>query len=438
MDKIYIELRWHDSREAKRHLDHVTRKRSRIENPKVEKLGDVPERYFLVKPAGRTKPITNRYLEIMTYVRTKDEALRVKDYLDYWLKRKTNVYLHDDEGGRHAHFILRNADDNDRALRLAKDDLREIKKDIAFALGRQLSPRGTGRRRLALKELKADPEALESAKREFEGTIAQIDELMTLYADYQRIRIAYRSGKGTRVVQDIDPRRSVRDQLLYRRLKAFEADGFEVLFAPVPQPAARVVYLDRVPEGRLGDLPAGTIVVETPGNGYETHTPVTLPLSVSWVARAQRVLCSMYEANRASVDPESYRRLTGFRNMGRQDSHEVRVREDILCRGRALSIRALKADLTRQKRIQDAAGELVKHILAGRAWGSFWDANREKADLEYAGYLAEQGCNPDEIRNAVLAQSEDIVIRKGTGMGRYLDHLVRRAGEHVGEILKAG
>jgi len=441
MDRIYIEMSWRNSQEANRHLDHVTRKKSEIKDPKVEKLGDTPDEYFLELPGRITKPITNRYFEIMTYIRTKTEAERIKDYLECWYKRKVNVYLHDDEGGLHGHFILRNAGDDGRALNLKINNFRDIKKDIAFALDRQLSPKGTGRRRLNLKEIKADPQALQAAKDEFNTTIGYIDELMKLYDDCQSIRIAYRSKKETRerIVQDIDPRRSVRDQLRYRHLMALNMDGAEILFAPVMEPTtkARVIYLDRVPERRLEELPAGSIVVQISEHAYEAHVPISLPLSVSWVAKGQRVLCGVYGANRASVAPDQYRRLPGFRHVSGENPQETLIRRDIICRGRALSISALQADLDLQCRTQEKAGNLASHIRSDLAWLSFFDANRDEADLAYAAYLAKQGYDAAEIHNALLAESEDVVIRKGVDLHPYLDRIVKKAEEHLESDLRS-
>jgi hypothetical protein len=426
--RAYIRATWYDSRSAKRHLTHLTRERTTIQNPKWEVYGDMPEEYLLARTPRRTRPIKNRIFEVMTYVESLGEMSRVWEYLEKRLNRAVNCYCHFDEKADHVHFVCRVADDDGRALRLRRTDLVEMCAKVAALLGRRLSPRGTGRRQLALKELKANPGALEAAKDDFGETIRQIDELMTLYVEYDRVRIACRRGTNIRVVREIDPMRPVRDQLRYRALRRLEADGFEVLFAPVPQAGARVVCLGLVPEAMLTELPAGAIVVQATEHAYEAHIPISLPLSRSGVAQVQRFLCSVYESDRASVAPDRYYSLPGF--------HEARIRGDVVCSGRALSIAAIKADLKGQRQIQEKAAEqLPKNFPSNLTWRSLWQTNRDLVDLLYASRLAEQCYGADEIRNAVLSESEDIVIRKRAALGGYLDRIVHRAGEHVEAML---
>jgi hypothetical protein len=430
--RIWIREEWYDSRSAKAHLDHVSRTRTKIQAPVWEVFGDLSEEYLLAQTVKRTKPIKNRLFEVVTYIETLGEMGQVWAYLEEKLGRPVNCYCHFDEGADHVHFVCRVADDTGKALRLQRRDLKEINASIASLLGRQLSPPGTGRRQLSLQEVKASPESLRDAKNEFESTIEQIDAVMSLYASYGAVRIACRSDKGILRVQDIDPKRPVRDQLKYRRLKALNMSGSEILFAPVPQSTteARVLYLDRVPEHRLTELPAGSVVLEISEHAYEAHIPVSLPMSTSTVAKAQRVLCGRFDSNRGSVAPGHYRRLPGFRHMAPEDPQEIQIKENIVCQGRAVSIEALRGDLSRQKRIQEAVGESVKHVRTGRTWRDFWDVDRDKADFDYAVYLSRQACSPEEIRAKVLAESEDLVVRKGGEIEGYLEGVVRRAGGH--------
>jgi hypothetical protein len=433
--RMWIREEWYDSSSARAHLAHVDRTKTKIAEPKFDVFGDLSNEYLLAQPPKRTKPIKNRLFELTTYIETLGEMGEVWAYLEEKLGRPVNCYAHFDEGGDHVHFICRVADDEGKALRLQRQDLKEVNAHVASLLGRRLSPKGTGRRQLSLKEMKASPEALDDAENEFESTMEQIEAVMSLYASYDAVRIACRSEKGILRVQDIDPKRPARDQLYYRRLKALNMSGSEILFAPVPQSTsgARVIYLDRVPEHRLTELPAGSVVVETSEHAYGAHVPVSLPMSAATVAVAQRVLCGEFDANRGSVAPGCYRRLPGFHNMSHENPREVRIIEDIMCQGRAVSISAINGDLARQKRIQEKAGDFVKRIRTGRRWPDFWDADRDKADRAYARYLTEQGCTPEEIRAKVLAKSEDIVIRKGGEIEEYLELVVRRATEFNGK-----
>lgn len=424
MKRMWIREKWHDARSTRRLMAYLTRRRTMIPQPRWDVFGDVSERYLLRRTPNRTKPIKNTVFELVTYIETLGEMSTVWGYLEQRLRRPINCYCHFDEGADHAHFVCRAADDEGRALRLGRMDLAEMNARIAFLLGRTLSPKGTGREQLSLRELRANPQGLSVCKSRFQDAIAAIDTLMALYAGYQSIRIGAKSNGAVRTIQEIDPARSTRDQLLYRRLKNLAGTGSEIVFSPVGSPRATIkpLYLNRVPARHLNRIPAGSAIVAIAGT-HQAHIPVLTPLTSSGVATIQRILCAKLETDRESVSPGQWRHLPGF--------HGVHIRTDVMPHGVSVSILALVDELKEQRRIQAAAGARTKHVQTQRTWRDFWRPDRDKADLDYAVYLMEAGCSVKDIRAEIISESEDLVLRKGIGMSRYLDSVTKMAKQRV-------
>jgi hypothetical protein len=420
MKRVWIRESWYGRRAARKLLDYLTRRKTTTAAPRWDAFGDVSEKYLLARTRSKTRPIKNRLFEVTTYIETLDELSKVWGYLEERLARPVVCYCHFDESADHVHFVCRSADDQGRALRVGRMDLAEINARVTSLLGRQLSPRGTGREQLSLGELRAYPQGLAVCKTTFRETITAVDKVMALYAGYSRIRIATRSSGAVRIIQEIDPARSARDQLFYRHLKKLASTGSEILFSPVGSQKATLkpLYLNKVPARHLDQLPAGTVVVEASGS-YRVHIPVITTLTSSRVATAQRVLCAKLDTDRESVPPGQWRHLPGF--------HDVRIRDDMSCYGVAVSILALMDELKEQRRVQAAAAARTKHIRTERTWHRFWQPNRDKADLDYAEYLLGQGCSPKDTRARIIAESEDIVLRRGIHMSRYLDSVMKTA-----------
>ena len=142
MSGTYITIKWYGSDTARSHLMHDNRTRSTIRDPHIERYGSITDEDLLARVVGRTKPITNRYLETMAYTQGTVQLEEVKSYLEQKLARPVVAYRHLDEAVEHCHFLAPNAGTDGRALRLNLSDFSEIKQRIAGILGRTVSPRG--------------------------------------------------------------------------------------------------------------------------------------------------------------------------------------------------------------------------------------------------------------------------------------------------------
>jgi RepB DNA-primase from phage plasmid len=426
--KIFMWIRWYAAKIAKRHLEHIARVRSQIANPCWEKLGSVPEAYFLAQVPKRTKPLTNRYWELMTYVENRTEAEKVRVYLEMRLQRAVNAYVHYDEGGVHAHFVARNANDQGRALRLSLKDIGEIKRSVACIVGLQLAPKGSGRRHIPLPLLRAHPGALRAAKQDFEVTVGQVQRVIDLYRGYKAVSVV----AGRLDVQVLDLTVPVRDQLLLKKLKGLNRRGAAIRFAPVLTDLARpsVLFLDAVPEGQLQELPQDTLIVEVSEHRYQVHIPFATPITPEEVTIAQRMLSGRFESDRSSIDVGHYRRLPGFGNEEYPEAPAVHIRDDVKPTGPAVSITELETELVEQIAQQRQAAAEFDSRAAPRRWLDFFakaaSRDRNVADQAYASYLHSCGYMPSEIRLALLAESEDLYIRKKGFVDAYLDRTIRK------------
>jgi hypothetical protein len=348
---LWLRMTWYKCGEDREHLDHVARKKSRIKIPRATRIGMLPPGYFLARFRPKTKPITRRYLDLVTYFNSRQQALneacRVKEYLEARLSRPCNVYVHFDEGGPHGHFIFRNADAAGRALRLTIRDCTDIKEGVAQILGRRVSPKGTGRRFVPLKMLKANPAALQEAKREHAAIVQAVDEILKLYRGHDAIRVAAVWGEMRHDTGSVDPKVTSGRQLMARLLNGLAHVGFEVVFRPDGSGETDVLFLDGVPAGRIKHLPPSTLVVQVGADRYQAHVPVLTTdarLSREEITTIEELLRSRYRAEVATFDQERFRKLPGFPTVG-AGSPTVQIRKDIVANGPALSM----ADLARKE-----------------------------------------------------------------------------------------
>jgi hypothetical protein len=254
-------------------------------------------------------------------------------------------------------------------------------------------------------------------KRERIQEQVEAERVCHLYGDYEALSIA----AGGSELQRVNPQLPVVDQLLYRKLDALAARS-AITFAPVvpekdDRRVFRVLFLAGVPVGELHALPADTLIVETGTYRCDAHIPLREGLLAAEVTIAQRMLCGLYETDRGSIDADCQRQLPGFGS--------CRLRDDIRPTGPQVCIAELERILRDQVTRQEAAAPGYRP--AKECWLDFFCHDRDASDRAYAEYLYGEGFSPDEIRCALVAESEDLYIRHMRALREYLDRTIRAA-----------
>ncbi len=202
----FVQIKKYGGSGGTRHMAHNLRKKTQRElRGEIKKIGDWDS---VMRHINEIKPIRKSqkwdYMEIVTYPENEGQAIAVMEYLKGITNRPVAGVWHYDESHPHVHFVIAWRDENGRALRLQKGMLHTIKKDIARAVGRELTPRGQGRRTIPMHVYMTAPDHY--------NAIAKLEE--------QRIREARES-----IEHVLNVYRSIRVSLLNRRVGRIEWKG---------------------------------------------------------------------------------------------------------------------------------------------------------------------------------------------------------------------
>jgi hypothetical protein len=267
--------------------------------------------------------------------------------------------------------------------------------------------------------------------------VADIEMLLGLYAGYEAVQLAAIRVKGRMPLQQLRLGTPVADQLHYRQLVALNHKGEGIYFAPVitDRSRPRVLFLDDIPLDNIKLLPQDAIVVQTSQAKYQAHIPMASTLTPDEVTIAQRVLCGKWETDRACIDCGHFRRLPGFINQKYTPRLTVAIRDDMGPSGAPVLFDDLQRHLDEQQKTQEAAARRIARPKrpTRKTWQDFYEPDRSVVDIRYAYHLYVNGWDPEDIKQALIAESEDIVIRKQGHLQNYLDRTLVKVEDFVAE-----
>jgi hypothetical protein len=300
-----------------------------------------------------------------------------------------------------------------------------------------LTQKGIGRRHLSLVQIKADPSALQRDADERESILTAVQRVIDPYKYCRAVQISCIAAKGKFDVQQLDPIKPVRDQLRCDRLRTLNHRGEGIYFKPIMGAKMQIGFLDDVPERLLGSLPEGSLVIETSPHKFQAHFSLPIPLPAPDIAKVQRVLCGLYEADPGSTDACHYRRLPGFTNQKYLAQPPVMIRDDIVPSGEPVSLGKIYNLLHVERRAQQQALQKATaartRTEARKGWTSFKKEDSNRTDMSYTLYLIGQGYSDDEIRAALIAESENITIRKQRHLDSYIELTIWKGHEFFRE-----
>ncbi|NPA75841.1 MAG: hypothetical protein GXO25_07170 [Euryarchaeota archaeon] len=477
MPGAFVQIKKYGGTAGSNHLRHDFREKTRRElEGRIKVIGDYDGfREHLKIPPLRRNQKTD-YMEIVAYPENNEQAMAILEYLKNELNRPVVGVWHYDESTPHVHFLVPWRDKDGRALRLQKSQLRNMKKAIAHMVGREITPPGQGRTKIPTRVWYMDPEYFRSVAiaeqkrmeeaRRWIGYVARLYGPIAIYGlrrGVGTVPIMVAGMKKSGELWDADKNRP----LNLRRLFAVNRAGDELVFKPRNKPYsfrmrggadnepmydfAMAVFLDDVPVSRITQLPEKCILVETSPGKFQAHFYVSFKVEQSaiddvggfdeFAKLVQKSLVYYFEADQGSVDLYHLRKLPGFRNTKYDDAPQVRI----VARDKYDIENAITNDDV-LKIVGDSYINYVEHRKvakrvfksmeqpANKTWADFYYEARAKGkvdlsvvDMKYAVYLASHGVDADVIRDALMAESKDIAIRKRGHLDDYLDRTVNKA-----------
>lgn len=439
--KNYCEGKWFDASEGRKHLAHVFRLKSQIKNPKIYVLGDQHDSdYFLTTVASKTRPAKNYFYELMAYIQDDDKIIDMINFLKENYHRDVTAVVHDDESHRHVHFLLKNQGADGKSLRLQLSDFRAMNAKAAELAGREMAVKGSGRQKIPMRVVKADPQILEREKAHFEEQKKQINAVCEFYnnAGVEKIEIsALNRQKGIMPIQMLGTDANLRENVNLRRLNAMSTAGEEIVFKPL-DPVHRVIYLDDVPRSKLSDYQNSGFIVETSANKYQVHAMADNALDDKLRLAVQRALAVQSEADTGSISQNHYRKMPGFTNNKYAKKPMVRIVnyaksiQDIAIKPIIelyKDIKALRDKYNPQKGLKILSNiHKTKNI---KTWQDFATGDDSVTDMRYVVYLIAQDVDSKEITERLLAESKDILLRKKGNVMSYITRTIARANEYL-------
>ena len=463
------------------HLAHDLRKKTRKElRGDIEKFGDwdsVMRHIREIKPIRKSQKWD--YMEIVAYPENSKQAEAILDYLQQLLHRPVAGVWHFDERTPHVHYVIAWRDEEGRALRLQKGMLHTIKRDIARAVGREITPRGQGRRTVPMHVYMSDPEYFDARAKLESSEIKKAREgIKQVLKHYGKIQIFFlKRGVGTinypkgivgmvnnviSVIPENGKPYPLNIQKLYNN-NAYGRD--EVVFRPMQyyygfrrkekNLLAVKVFIDDIPKNMIRKLPhhsegmrfkfSDTILVETSPGKYQAHFTAYIEYLPSVEVDKEgfarfvfRFFSYYYQGDMGSCDPLHLRKLPGFRN--------TKYNEEPVVMWKRIETPEFNPDEIEKsleefreivnKRQDIPTRKITKREQAQKQWIDFYADMKEngavdlsRVDMKYAVYLASRGYSEDEIKDALKAESADIAMRKRGHLDDYLTRTVKKAVE---------
>ena len=298
---------------GRKHLLHVYREKTEIENPKPPKFYGDKEYFDRLVDRNITPPLKRNarrdYFEFMMYAQTDEQIEQVRNLIAERLKidkRRVLAVYHEDEGTPHTHFLIAWRDpETRRSLRMTAGDIDYIRREGAKIIGRELvkKPKREVEKTKGVKYKWVDKKLCQAISR-MDGKMVerekeaytQIKKIVQLYGVVDvfllrrgvgRIRCCSLFIHGDLIKIAVYNERGELSRfdnfkysvLRYANLKKHN----EITFAPsryvvkyegeVHTPNV-VAFVDDVPEEFLTRLPKDSLVVETSPHSYQVHMPM--------------------------------------------------------------------------------------------------------------------------------------------------------------------
>ncbi len=312
----FIDNKGYGGAGGRKHLLHVYREKTQIENPKPPKFYGDKEFFDRLIDRNITPPLKRNakrdYFEFVIYAQTEREIQQVRKLIAERLKideRRVLAVLHEDEGTPHTHFLIAWRDpDTRKSLRMSAGDIDYIRREGARIIGREMIPRRKRKKeeveetkgvkymwvdkKLCMAISRMDRKIKEKEKEAY----TQIKRIVDMYGviDVYLLRRGVGRIKCCSLfihddilkiaVYDKDGNFSHFDNFKYSVLRyANIRKHNEITFAPSKSaivykgeahlPRA-VAFIDDLPEVLLPKLPTSSLVVETSPHSYQAHIPM--------------------------------------------------------------------------------------------------------------------------------------------------------------------
>ena len=176
------------------HMAHNLREKTRRElRGDIKKFGDWDSVMHYIKdvpPVRKSQKYD--YFEVVAYPENQAQAEAIMRYLEKLLHRPVAGVWHFDESHPHVHFIVPWRDDEGKALRLNKSQLRKMRVDISHYVGREAVAKGQGRKKIPTPAWFAAPDYYKaSAELEQERIEREREGIKQVLKRYGVIRIGF-------------------------------------------------------------------------------------------------------------------------------------------------------------------------------------------------------------------------------------------------------
>ena len=490
----FVQFQKYGGASGSQHMRHNLREKTRRElRGEIKKFGDwdgVMRHIREIKPLRKSQKVD--YLEVVAYPENQAQADAILHYLQTLTHRPVAGVWHFDESKPHVHFIVAWRDEEGRALRLSKSQLRKMREDISHMVGREATPRGQGRKKIPAYAWFAAPDYFKAiAETEQENIERAREGISRVLEVYKAIRIAFlRRGIGVfyykadvfkrdgKLLARLDSNGKVVPLNVRELYYINSRGGDEVVFRPVEFYAVRdkrdpytkelkhrtlyvKVFIDDIPQEMIPKLPrradydnmsfSNTLLVKTSPGKYQAHfvmayrytprdegmdNPKILALGLF------RFFNYYYKGDIGSRDPYHLRKVPGFLNTKYDDAPAIKWEvapspefdpEEVY--NEYYAWLEVYDDVEKVR----SRGTVPKREPAQKRWIDFYNDMLEKegtvdlsrVDMRYAVYLASRGYDETEIAQALIAESMDIEIRKRGHLDDYLKRTVEKAISYV-------
>ena len=206
------------------------------------------------------------------------------------------------------------------------------------------------------------------------------------------------------------------------------------------QEGYNVVIIDDIQEVQAFKEKDHFLLWQTSENKFQAAFVLDRYLDAEDIKRVQRVLISLYGGDKASIGASHYIKSPGFYNTKYQDPPYVRlvyIGKNILYTDQVLRYYEYNVKPKEEKPEKDLKSlpKLLTYRELGnrkKDWQYFYSlkGNKSDADFAYALYLMHFNLTDEEIKQILLAESEDIENRKKGHLEDYLNRTVLKARMH--------
>jgi hypothetical protein len=219
-----------------------------------------------------------------------------------------------------------------------------------------------------------------------------------------------------------------------------ERDGKSVLWKFSPEQDYNIVIVDDIQEIQQFKEKDHFLLWQTSNNKFQAAFLLDKYLDDEGIRKIQKTLIEVYRGDKACKGASHYVKMPGFFNTKYLENPPyiklLHVGKSILSVEQALQYykKNIEPEEQKPKDLKSLPKLLTYRELGNRKkdWQHFYSlkGNKSDADFAYALYLMHFNLTDEEIKQILLAESEDIENRKKGHLQDYLDRTVTKARMH--------